>query len=145
MCLSAHGVEVGAKLAMFPFDETTREVSRGRTDKPYEPLAADADAQYEREIVLDVDTMPFVVAKPHQFGNVGPVRRGRGTADPAGDHRLVRERPLRRHRDRRARARKDAKSRKGVRFLISPASQQVYLQCVKAGTSRRCSKPARRS
>src|SRR5215212_854446 len=65
MCLSAHGVEVGAKLAMFPFDDKTREFVEARTDKPYEPVAADRGATYAREIVLDVDKMPFVVAKPH--------------------------------------------------------------------------------
>ena len=67
---------------MFPFDETTREYLKGRTDKPYEPVAADAGAHYEKEIVLDVDAMPFVVAKPHQFGNVGPVEE----AAPWIDH-----------------------------------------------------------
>src|SRR5215207_513877 len=52
MCLSAHGVEVGAKLALFPYDDTTREYVSKRTDKPYEPLVADSGAQYDKEIVL---------------------------------------------------------------------------------------------
>jgi 3-isopropylmalate/(R)-2-methylmalate dehydratase large subunit len=132
MCLSAHGVEVGAKLAMFPFDETTREFLKGRTDTPYEPVAADADAHYDKEIVLDVDTMPFVVAKPHQFGNVGPVD------DVAGQpiqQAIIGSCANGRFEDVEIAARvlKGRKVAKGVRFLISPASQQVYLQCVKAG------------
>src|SRR4051794_23016651 len=60
MCLAAHGVEVGAKLALFPFDDKTLDFLASRTDKPYEPIAADAGARYEQEIVLDVDEMPFV-------------------------------------------------------------------------------------
>ena len=32
----------------------------------------DADAQYAKEIRYNVDNMPFVVAKPNQFGNVCP-------------------------------------------------------------------------
>lgn len=132
MCLSAHGVEVGAKLAMFPFDDTTRRFLDAHTDKPYSPVEADADAQYEREIVLDVDSMPFVVAKPHQFGNVGPVE------DVAGrtiQQAIIGSCANGRFEDIEIAARmlKGRKVAKGVRFIISPASQQVYLQCIKAG------------
>lgn len=132
MCLSAHGVEVGAKLAMFGFDEATRAFLSARTDKAYEPIAADPDAHYEKEIVLDVDTMPFVVAKPHQFGNVAPVDEVAGQriqqamiGSCANGHFEDIEIA--------ARVLKGRKVAKGVRFIISPASQQVYLQCVKAG------------
>jgi 3-isopropylmalate/(R)-2-methylmalate dehydratase large subunit len=132
MCLAAHGVEVGAKLAMFPFDETTHEFLKDRTDKPYEPVAADADAHYDKEIVLDVDTMPFVVAKPHQFGNVGPV------SDVVGQpiqQAIIGSCANGRFEDIEIAARvlKGRKVAKGMRFIISPASQQVYLQCLKAG------------
>lgn len=72
-CLAAHGVEVGAKFALFPCDDRTREYLKTRTDKPYEPIEADPDAEYAKEIRLDVNEMPFVVAKPNQFGNVAPV------------------------------------------------------------------------
>ena len=132
MCLSAHGVEVGAKLAMFPFDETTREFLAGRTDKPYEPVAADPGARYEKEIVLDVDAMPFVVAKPHQFGNVVPVDE---VAGQPIQQAIIGSCANGRFEDVEIAARvlKGRKVAKGVRFLISPASQQVYLQCVKAG------------
>jgi 3-isopropylmalate/(R)-2-methylmalate dehydratase large subunit len=132
MCLAAHGVEVGAKLAMFPFDEKTRAFVEARTDKPYEPIAADPDAQYDKEITLDVDEMPFVVAKPHQFGNVSPVDEVAGTriqqamigscANGRFEDVEIAARMLKGH-----------KVAKGVRFIVSPASQQVYLQCVKAG------------
>jgi 3-isopropylmalate/(R)-2-methylmalate dehydratase large subunit len=132
MCLSAHGVEVGAKLAMFPFDDTTRRFLDARTDKPYSPVQADADAQYEREIVLDVDSMPFVVAKPHQFGNVVPVE---DVAGRAIQQAIIGSCANGRFEDVEIAARmlKGRKVAKGVRFIISPASQQVYLQCVKAG------------
>ena len=132
MCLSAHGVEVGAKFAMFPFDKVTREFVKKRTDKPYEPVAADADAIYEKEIRLNVDEMPFVVAKPHQFGNVCPVGEVAGTRinqAQIGSCANGRFEDI----EIAARVLKGRKVAKGVRFLISPASQQVYLQCLKAG------------
>ena len=132
MCLSAHGVEVGAKLAMFDCDETTRAFLGARTDKAYEPIAADADAHYEKEIVLDVDAMPFVVAKPHQFGNVAVVDE---VAGQRIQQAMIGSCANGRFEDIEIAARvlKGRKVAKGVRFIISPASQQVYLQCVKAG------------
>jgi 3-isopropylmalate/(R)-2-methylmalate dehydratase large subunit len=132
MCLSAHGVEVGAKLALFPCDDATREYVNERTDKPYEPLVADTDAQYDNEIILDVDEMPFVVAKPHQFGNVGPVDEVAGVPIQQA---IIGSCANGRFEDIEIAARvlKGRKVAKGMRFIISPASQQVYLQCLKAG------------
>ncbi len=132
MCLSAHGVEVGAKLALFPYDDKTREFMKSRTDKPYEPLVADADAKYEKEIVLNVDDMPFMVAKPHQFGNVGPVSESAGVKinqAQIGSCANGRFEDI----EIAARLLDGRRVAKGVRLLISPASQQVYLQCLKAG------------
>jgi len=132
MCLSTHGVEVGAKFAMFSADGKTHEFVRKRTDKTYQPLEPDDDAQYEREIRLNVDEMPFMVAKPHQFGNVVPVAEVAGTKinqAQIGSCANGRFEDI----EIAARALKGRKVAKGVRFLISPASQQVYLQCLKAG------------
>jgi 3-isopropylmalate/(R)-2-methylmalate dehydratase large subunit len=132
MCLSAHGVEVGAKFAMFPEDDKTRAFLRGRTDRPYEPLTPDSGADYAKEITLNVDQMPFVVAKPHQFGNVVPVDEARGTRinqAQIGSCANGRFEDI----EIAARMLDGRKVAKGVRFIISPASQQVYLQCLKAG------------
>ena len=132
MCLAAHGVEVGAKLAMFECDATTLAFVQSRTDAAYAPIAADAGARYEREIVLDVDTMPFVVARPHQFGNVSPVDEVAGRPIQQA---IIGSCANGRFEDIEIAARvlKGRKVARGVRFIISPASQQVYLQCVKAG------------
>lgn len=132
LCLSTHGVDVAAKFAMFPADDKTREFLAPRTDKPYEPLAPDSDAAYEKEIVVNVDEMPFVVAKPHQFGNVGPVDEVKGTKI---DQAQIGACCNGRYEDIEIAARmlRGRKIAKGVRFILSPASQHVYLQCLKAG------------
>ncbi|MCC7486302.1 MAG: 3-isopropylmalate dehydratase large subunit [Burkholderiales bacterium] len=132
MCLSTHGVEVGAKFALFEADEATHRFVKARTDRHYETLAADPGARYAREIRLDVNEMPFVVARPHQFGNVAPVEEARGVriqqaqigscANGRYEDIEIAARMLEKH-----------KVAKGVRFIISPASQQVYLRCLKAG------------
>ncbi len=132
MCLAAHGVEIGAKLAMFPYDETAERFVKARTQAPFEPVAADPDASYEKEVVLDVDEMPFVVAKPHQFGNVSPVSEVAGSPI---NQAIIGSCANGRFEDIEIAARvlKGRKVARGVRFILSPASQQVYLQCVKAG------------
>jgi homoaconitase/3-isopropylmalate dehydratase large subunit len=131
-CLSTHGVELGAKFAMFEADQATHAFVKKRTSSPYEALAPDAGAAYEKEIRLDVDRMPFMLAKPHQFGNVAPVGDVKGVriqqaqigscANGRYEDIEIAARMLEKH-----------KVAKGVRFIISPASQQVYLQCLKAG------------
>ena len=132
MCLSTHGVEIGAKFAMFASDAATEKFLQTRTDKPYEPLVPDAGAQYEKEITIEVDDMPFMVAKPHQFGNVVPVTEAVGTRihqAQIGSCANGRFEDI----EIAARVLAGRKVAKGMRFLISPASQQVYLQCLKAG------------
>jgi 3-isopropylmalate/(R)-2-methylmalate dehydratase large subunit len=132
MCLSTHGVELGAKFAMFGADDVTAGFVKARTDKPYETLAPDPGAQYAKEIRIDVNDMPFMVAKPHQFGNVVPiddVKHVRIQQAQIGSCANGRFEDI----EIAARMLKNHKVAKGVRFLISPASQQVYLQCLKAG------------
>jgi len=132
MCLSAHGVEIGAKLAMFPYDETTERFVKPRTQAAFDPIVADPGAVYEKEIVVDVDEMPFVVARPHQFGNVSPIAEVAGATI---NQAIIGSCANGRFEDIEIAARllKGRKVAKGVRFILSPASQQVYLQCLKAG------------
>jgi 3-isopropylmalate/(R)-2-methylmalate dehydratase large subunit len=132
MCLATHGVEVGAKFALFEADETTHRFVQARSDTPYEALVPDAGARYAKEVRLNVDEMPFMVAKPHQFGNVAPVAEARGTRIHQAQ---IGSCANGRYEDIEIAARLLAgrKVAKGVRFLVSPASQQVYLQCLKAG------------
>ena len=132
MCLSAHGVEVGAKLAFFACDDATRSFLASRTDKAYTTIEADPDATYEREIEVNVDALPFVVARPHQFGNVCAVDEVQGqriNQAQIGSCANGRFEDI----EIAARMLKGRKVAKGVRFLVSPASQAVYLRCVKEG------------
>ncbi len=132
MCLAAHGVELGAKFAMFPADAVTHDFLRTRTDRAFESVAADPDATYAREITVDIDEMPFVVAAPHQFGNIVPIDQVAGTAiqqAQIGSCANGRFEDI----EIAARVLRGRKVARGVRFLISPASQSVYLQCLRAG------------
>ncbi len=132
MCLSAHGVEVGAKLALFPADEKTKGHFAGETAVEYEPLTPDPDAEYQRELHLSVDDMPFAVALPHKFGNVAPIAQASGVKinqAQIGSCANGRFEDI----EIAARMLTGRTVARGVRFIISPASQSVYKQCVRAG------------
>jgi 3-isopropylmalate/(R)-2-methylmalate dehydratase large subunit len=73
-------VETGAKAGLFPADKITRDYlsAQGR-GKDYKPLAADADAGYEKTINIDLASLEPTVAKPHSVDNVSPARELKGT------------------------------------------------------------------
>ena len=73
-------VEAGAKVGLFPTDETTKRYlkSRGRGDR-YRVLNADPDAAYERSIEIDASGLEPTVSKPHTVDNTAPARELKGT------------------------------------------------------------------
>ena len=68
------GAELGATSSVFPSDEQTRAFLRlmGREDD-FVPMAADEDATYDREIIIDLSTLAPLAAQPHMPDRVVPV------------------------------------------------------------------------
>ena len=58
-------IEAGGKNGIFPVDERTLEYVRDRFHRPVKVYEADPDAEYEREIVIDLDRLRPTVALPH--------------------------------------------------------------------------------
>ena len=58
-------IEAGGKNGIFPFDEVTKAYVEGRVTKPYEPVAADADAKYCRTVEINLAELRPVVSFPH--------------------------------------------------------------------------------
>ncbi|GJG98495.1 aconitase/3-isopropylmalate dehydratase large subunit family protein [Cupriavidus pauculus] len=79
--LANMSVEMGAKAGLFPYDERTGAWLSGRADKPFEPVAADANAVYEQTLTFDLDEIVPQVALPHRVDNVVDI-------DAAGDTRI---------------------------------------------------------
>ncbi len=68
------GIEMGAKLAVFPVDAATEAyLAEHAPGAPIEPVWADDDAAYCRELAYDLSALEPVVAKPHTVDNVAPV------------------------------------------------------------------------
>ncbi len=132
LCMADHAVEVGAKFGLFRADGKVIEYVTARTDRPFEPVDADADAAYERVIEVDVDRLDFQIAKPHQFGNVSPVSDVKGVAL---DQAVIGSCANGRYEDIKIAADivRGKKIHPRVRFLIQPASWAVYRQCLEGG------------
>ena len=132
MCLSVQSVELAAKFGFFPADDKLKEFLEPRAKRPYEPLVADSDAEYVSTIEVDVDKLDFYVAKPHSIGNVATVDEVAGTkivqavlgscANGRYEDILVAAKLL-----------KGKKIPHHIRFLVSPASWQVYRKCIVDG------------
>lgn len=125
-------VEMGAKTGIVNPDEATLSYVKNRTDRSFKPLRSDPDANYERTVKISVDDLEPQVACPHTVDNVKPVSEVEGTpVDQAligsctngrlGDLRLAGE------------IIKGRKVGEGVRMLITPASQEVYLEALQEG------------
>ncbi|MDQ4126991.1 MAG: aconitate hydratase, partial [Actinomycetota bacterium] len=72
--------ELGATAAVFPSDERVREwLAAQRREADHVPLAADPDAHYEEDEVIDLSELEPLIAKPTSPGNVVPVREVAGT------------------------------------------------------------------
>lgn len=126
-------VEAGAKTGLMEVDEKVMEYLEehgGR--KPAACFASDPDAKFEKVYDIDMSTIVPVVAKPHFVDNIAPV------ADCAGikineaflgscNNGRIEELRIG------AEIIKGKKVAPTVRFLVVPASREVYLQAMKEG------------
>ena len=125
-------IEAGAKNGIFPVDDKTRAYLDGRVDRPWAAVEADPDAVYEQEVVIDLDTLRPTVALPHLPSNTKTVDEAAGmpiqqvVIGSCTNGRL----------DDLKQAAAILKGRKvagGVRCIVIPATQQIYLDAMKAG------------
>ena len=126
-------VEAGAKVGLFPADKKTKEYLGGEgRGNDYKPLAADADAEYEKTIEINASKLEPTVSKPHTVDNTALAKELKGTkiqqvvigtctngrledlAVAAGI--LKKKRPAR-----------------DLRLIIAPASRSVLLDAIAVG------------
>lgn len=126
-------IEAGAKNGIFMVDDQTIDYIEAHSAKEYTVYTADEDAEYERTIEIDLGSLKPTVAFPHLPENtkttdeitepvmidqvvIGSCTNGR-LSDFAKAAKIFEGR----------------KVAKGVRTLIIPATQKIYLQSMELG------------
>jgi 3-isopropylmalate/(R)-2-methylmalate dehydratase large subunit len=67
--ISNMAVEAGVKAGIFAFDNVTKEYVTNRVNKTYKVYKSDEDANYKREVEIDLSELRPVVALPHSPEN----------------------------------------------------------------------------
>lgn len=126
--------EIGADFAVFEYDAITEEYLRGRLDRPATPVAPDADASYVDVRTIDLSALEPYVVKPHHVpGNA--VRVSQFNQTKKIDQAFVGSCANGLIEDIRIAAAimRGRQVADGVRFIVTPGSQSVYLQALKEG------------
>ncbi len=133
LTISNMAIECGAKVGLFESDNMTRLflAEMGR-ESDFRVIKADSEANYEREIYINAEEVPPVVAKPHSVDNVVSVEEVAGTpvhqvflgtctngrlSDLEIAYRLL----------------KGRKVKEGVRLIVAPASRRILLKAIERG------------
>ena len=125
-------IEAGAKNGIFPVDDKTRAYLDGRVTRAWDAVEADPDAQYEQEIVIDLNTLQPTVALPHLPSNTRTIYQVEGTHI---DQVVIGSCTNGRLDDLRQAAAvlKGRKVADGVRCIVIPATQQITLDAMAEG------------
>ena len=132
MTLSNMAVECNAKAGLIPADKKTIDFLNSRTNRPLKEIAADAGAEYFDSLTIDASLVEPLVSVPHQVSSIKPVSEvdvphvdqvfiGSCTNGRLDDLRIA------------ASVLKGKKVNPGTRLIVTPASQEIYLQAVKEG------------
>ena len=132
MTISNMVVEMSAKAGIIEPDEITLNYVKARTNKPFKIFKSDSDATYEKVLDIDVTDMEPQVSCPHSVDNVKPISE---VGDVNIDQAFLGSCTNGRLEDLRSATEflKGKKIRNGVRMIVIPASQEVYLQALQEG------------
>ncbi len=126
-------IEAGGKNGIFPVDEKAIEYLKEHApNKEYKIFEADPDAVYDEEYTIDLSTLKSTVAFPHLPENthtfeeiddikIDQVVIGSCTNGRIDDIRMA------------AKILKGRKVAEGIRCIIIPATQAIYLQAMEEG------------
>ena len=125
-------IEAGAKNGIFPVDEKTMEYCRDRFQREPKVYEADPDAEYTRTVTIDLSALRPTVSMPHLPENTRTIEE---VSDVKIDQSVIGSCTNGRISDMRIAAQilKCRKVAKNVRCIVIPATQEVYLQCVREG------------
>lgn len=134
-CIANMAIECGAKNGIFPVDEKTLAYMNGRTDRKPVIFEGDADAEYDEVIEINLDELKPTVSFPHLPENTHTVDE---IDEIKIDQVVIGSCTNGRIEDMRAAASvlKGRKVADGVRCIVIPATQTVYMQCIDEGLAK---------
>ena len=134
LCIANMAIEAGAKNGIFPVDDVTREYCSGRYQGTPVEYTADEDAVYDEEYTIDLGEIRPTVAFPHLPENTKTVDEI-GEGEVKIDQCVIGSCTNGRISDLRAAAEifKGRKLAKGVRCIVIPGTQKIWLQAMHEG------------
>ena len=126
-------IEAGGKNGIFPVDDVAIAYMKEHSVRPYKVYEADEDAVYDEEYTIDLSTLKSTISFPHLPSNTRTMDQI--TEDVVIDQAVIGSCTNGRIDDLRCAAEilKDRKVKKGVRCIIIPATQKIYLQAMEEG------------
>lgn len=126
-------IEAGGKNGIFPVDDLTVEYMKAHSTRPYKVYEADEDAEYDEVYEIDLSSLRPTVAFPHLPENTRTVDEI--TEKVMIDQVVIGSCTNGRIEDLRAAAEvlKGKHIKKGIRAIILPATQDIYMQSIKEG------------
>lgn len=132
LCICNMAIEAGAKNGIFPVDAICETYLTGRSQRNWVKYEADPDAEYERTVIIDLDTLQPTVSYPHLPENtcravegkqikidqvvIGSCTNGR-IEDMEAAYNILKGKHV----------------AEGVRVIIIPATMEVYRECIVRG------------
>ena len=126
-------IEAGGKNGIFPVDEVAEAYMKEHSSRPYKTYTADEDAVYDAEYTIDLSTLRPTVAFPHLPENTHTIDE---IKEPISiDQVVIGSCTNGRLEDMRAAAAvlKGRHVAKGVRCIVIPATQNIYMQAMEEG------------
>lgn len=126
-------IEAGGKNGIFPVDDSAVEYMKDHSQRPYKIFEADEDAVYEEEFTIDLSALKPTIAFPHLPENTKTIDEI--TEDVVIDQVVIGSCTNGRIEDLRCAAEilKDHHVKKGIRCIVIPATQKIYLQAIEEG------------
>ena len=126
-------IEAGGKNGIFPVDEKAEAYMKEHSSRSYKIYEADPDAVYDEEYTIDLSQLKPTIAFPHLPENTKTIDEI--TEDVKIDQVVIGSCTNGRMEDLRTAAAvlKGRKVKKGVRCIVIPATQAIYLQAMEEG------------
>lgn len=126
-------IEAGGKNGIFPVDDLAVSYMKEHSNRQFKVYEADEDAVYDAEYTIDLSTLRPTIAFPHLPENTKtideikePVKIDQVVIGSCTNGRLEDMRIA-------AEILKGRKVKEGIRCIVIPATQQIYLDSMEAG------------